>query len=150
MAQIRSAFARTPFKKPTLLIQPPGGRTLINLPTYFEARLSATGHGPGEVHTVTLLGRTVRVRPVAASYRWDFGDGTAPVATTSAGGPYPDGDVRHTYLREGVYQVTVTMGYRGEYAVDGGPWRDVGSSVTISASPVRLEVATAPVELVLE
>ncbi len=148
--QVRAAFARTPFKRPVVGIQPPGGRTLINLPTYVEAVMPAAGYGPGQVHTVTLLGRAVRIRVLSAGYTFDFGDGTPVLRTQSAGGPYPDGDVRHTYTRDGVVWVKVSAAYRGEYSVDGSAWRPVGQTVTLNAAPVRLEVVTAPARLVAD
>ncbi len=148
--QVRSAFARTPFKRPVVGIQPPGGRTLINLPTYFEAAMPAEGYGPGQVHEVSLVGRAVRIRVLSAGYVFDFGDGTPVLTTRSAGGPYPQGDVRHTYAREGVYPVQVSAVYRGEYSVDGSAWRPVGQTVTLRAVPVRLEVVTAPARLIAD
>lgn len=144
---MRSAFARTPFKRPVLVIQPPGGKTLIRLDTFFEASFPGSGYGRGDVHTVTLLGRSVRIRVSSAGYRWDFGDGSPALSSSSAGGPWPDGDVRHVYARPGEYTVQAAALYRGDYSVDGGPWLPVDSTVTLAAPPARLIVATAHNEL---
>lgn len=146
--QVRSAFARTPFKPPVLRVQPPGGETLVNLPTFFEAAFPGPGYGLGQVHSVTLLGRSVRIRVASVRYVWEFGDGSAPITTWSAGGPWPDGDVSHTYSKPGVVEVRVSAVYRGEYAADGGPWQPVESPVTISAPASRLAVLTAHNRLV--
>lgn len=140
---IRSAFARTPLPKPVLLIQPPGGLTLVRLPTYFQAASSGAGYGPGQVHAVTLLGRSVRIRVASVTYAWSFGDGTPPLKTASAGGPWPDGDVRHAYPDPGTYSVRVTASYHGEYSVDGGPWVPIDAPVPVTSPPVTLTVATA-------
>ena len=140
--QVRLAFARTPFKQPSVVMQPPGGRTLVNLETFFEASFAGAGFGAGDVHSVSLLGRDVRIRVLSAGYKWNLGGGSALV-TASAGGPWPDGDVRHTYDRAGEYLVRVSAVYRGEYSVDGGAWMPVGSTVTLSAPSVRLSVLTA-------
>lgn len=144
---VRSAFARTPFKRPVLIIQPPGGVTLIRLDTFFQASFPGSGFGMGDIHTVTLLGRSVRIRVASAGYRWDFGDGSPMLSTSSAGGPWPDGDVRHVYERPGFYAVRVKAVYRGDYSVDGGPWLPVDSTVTLAAPSVKLAVATAHNEL---
>lgn len=144
---VRSAFARTPFKRPVLVVQPPGGMTLIRLPTFFEASFPGAGYGVGQVHAVRLLGRDVRIRVSSVRYRWDFGDGTPVVETSSAGGPWPDGDVRHAYTRSAWFSVRVSAVYRGEFSVDGGPWTPVDAPVSLAAPPVQLAVATAHNEL---
>lgn len=150
MESVRSAFARTPFKRPVLVVQPPGGLTLVNLPTFFEASYPSPGYGPGQVHTVTLLGRSVRIGVSSVEYRWVFGDGTPVLATASAGGSWPNGDVQHVYTRAGRYSVQVKAVYRGRYSVDGGPWLPVDSAVTLAAPPVTLTVATAHNHLVAD
>ncbi len=144
---VRSAFARTPFKRPVVVVQPPDGVTLIRLDTFFQASFPGAGYGMGDIHTVTLLGRSVRIRVSSAGYRWDFGDGSPVLSTSSAGGPWPDGDVRHAYTRPGEYTIQAKAVYRGEYSVDGGSWSPVDSTVTLAAPSVRLIVATAHNEL---
>ena len=49
----------------------------------------------------------------------DWGDGevTGPVATV--GGPYPDGDLRHTYIRQGAYDIVVTQAWEATWQVGG-------------------------------
>lgn len=140
--QVRSAFARTPFKRPMLLVQPPGGRTLIRMPVFVEASFPGSGYGVGQAHAVTLLGRSVQIRVSSVWYIWDFGDGTPPLRSSSAGGPWPEGDVQHTYAQPGEYLIRLSAVYGGEFAVDGGRWTPVASTVTIPAPPTRLEVVT--------
>ncbi len=147
---IRTAWSRTPFSAPVLTVQPPGGRTLINVPTYLQVHFSVKGYGPGETHTVTLLGHRVQIRPVLAGYRYGFGDGTAAMATMSPGGPYPEGDVTHTYPTPGTYRLTVEVDYSGEYSVDGGPWQPIRDTITIPGSSQDLQVLTAETRLLLD
>ena len=47
----------------------------------------------------------------------DWGDGevTGPVA--SVGGPFPDGDLRHTYVRQGAYDIVVTQAWEATWQV---------------------------------
>ena len=84
---LRRAFARLTFAKPLTHVQPEGNITLVNLPTYYQVRWPAAGYQPGEVATVTLLGRTVQIRPRATTYTYDFGDGhhAGPAPPTLAG-----------------------------------------------------------------
>ena len=46
---IAAAFHRTDFAKPTVAIQPVNARTLVRLPTYFEADFPEAGYEPNEV-----------------------------------------------------------------------------------------------------
>jgi len=146
MAQIISAFRRTPFAKPTLHIQPEGNTTLVTLPTYFQATWPAQGFQPGEVDTADpaqMLGHTVRIRPLAASYTYTFGDGTDLGPTSSPGGTYPDGDVTHTYDRAGTYPTRIAVTYGGEFSLDGGPWIRIPATATITGPTQALQVKTA-------
>lgn len=113
----------------------------------FEAAFPGGGYGPGQVHTVRLLGRTVRIRVAAVTYTWSFGDGSPLLVTGSAGGPWPDGDVHHAYARPGYYTVQVTASYQGEYSVQDGPWLPIDAPVPSPSPPVTLTVATARNEL---
>jgi hypothetical protein len=74
-------FQRLPLPAGTVHVQPPGGRTLVNVPT--NVFVSA---GPVTLAT-RLLGLAVRVRATPVSYRWTFGDGA--VLETSASGCAP-------------------------------------------------------------
>jgi hypothetical protein len=146
MAQIISAFRRTPFAKPMVHIQPEGNTTLVTLPTYFQATWPAQGFQPGEVDTADpaqMLGHTVRIRPLAASYTYTFGDGTGLGPTSSPGGTYPDGDVTHTYDNAGNYPTRIAVTYGGEFSLDGGPWIRIPATATITGPTQPLQVKTA-------
>jgi hypothetical protein len=96
MAMVRNAFADTVFTKATVNIQPEGDLTLVNLPTYFEARFPEAGFGPDEVSSVSLLGYDVQIKPYVQAATYHLGETTVgPV--NSLGGPYPTGDVIATY-----------------------------------------------------
>ncbi|HEX8498101.1 MAG TPA: hypothetical protein VF661_12965 [Actinomycetales bacterium] len=146
---IRTAFREVDFSPPTLHVQPEGGVTLVNLPTYFEVRWPADGYQPDEIATVNLLGRSVRIRPLERSYTYRFGDGDRLGPTRNAGGTYPDGTVRHTYAAAtDSTNATVTATYGGEFSVDGGEWQDVGDTVAIPgpATDVTVRAARARLE----
>ena len=129
-------------------MQPPGGETLVQLPTYYRVDWPGTGATPGQVSVVTLVGQQVRIRPTLVSFRYDFGDGQAPLVTTSPGGSYPDGDVRHTYQRAGRVLVRIDVVYGGEFSLNGGPWTRISDQLTITGSPNPLEVRTAENRLI--
>lgn len=144
VAMIRSAFIKTPFVKPQATMEPVGNRTLVNLPNYFTADFSGPGYGPDEVRTVTLLGHKVQIKPVLKSNTFHFGDGSSLGPTESRGGGYPDGDVKHTYLKRGTVSASVTTVYGGQFAVDGGKFTDLPGSATITgpAQPIQVLEAT--------
>lgn len=140
-AVIQEAFARLVFSKPQLAVQPKGGRTLVNLPTYFEVTWPQAGVEPDELASVTLLGRTVQIRPKVTSYDYAFGDGGSMGPTISRGGPYPSGDVVHAYVQPVSTHARATARYSGDYSLDGGDtWGDVGLEVPVQGpdSPVQV------------
>jgi hypothetical protein len=124
-------------------MQPVGGRTLVNFENYYRVTWPRAGVGPGEVATVTLLGRQVRIRPAVEAYTYFFGDGSAAGPTTDAGGVYPRGRIRHTYFRSGAVGVRIRAIYTGDFSVDGGAWDSVDDTVTITGPATGLRVLEA-------
>ncbi len=130
------ASARIDLPASELQIQPPHGRTLVNFDTNFYTEQ------PAFDRTVELLGRQVDLRIWPSQFRWVFGDG-AELASQSAGAPYPDLLITHSYLQKGGVSPRVDTTYAASFRVDGGAWRDVDGTVTIPGAPVPLEVVTA-------
>jgi hypothetical protein len=126
-----------------LQIQPPHGRTLVNFDTNFYTEQ------PAFDRTVRLLGRQVELHIWPSQFRWVFGDGTQ-LPSTSAGAPYPDLLITHSYLQKGGVSPRVDTTYAASFRVGGGAWRDVDGAVTIPGEPVPLEVVTARPVLVGE
>lgn len=137
--QIRSAYRELPFCMPVTGVEPPGGRTLINLPTYFAASWpEGDCLKPGSVsETVTLLSWDIEFRVEAQDYRYVFGDGEDSGWVTSPGGRYPDGDITHTYTSTGDVEVKVDARLTGEYRVNGGAWQDLGATADLQDEPVQ-------------
>jgi hypothetical protein len=130
------AFRRLPLPASKLIVQPPGGRTLVNFETNFYTE-------NGEfTRTVTLLGQRVELRIWPSRYGWRFGDG-AVRETAEPGSAYPDLEVTHRYLRRGRVAPSVDTTYAAQFRVNGGAWRDVAGTVTIPGSPQGLRVVTA-------
>jgi hypothetical protein len=140
---VARAFRTIDLPPSKLQIQPPHGRTLVNFDTNFYTEQ------PAFDRTVRLLGRQVELHIWPSQFRWVFGDG-AELPSTSAGAPYPDLLITHSYLQKGGVSPRVDTTYAASFRVDGGAWRNVDGAVTIPGSPVRLEVITARPVLVGE
>lgn len=147
LAAVRTAFRQVAFALPQVHVQPEGGVTLVNLPTFFEVRWPVQGVQPGEVASVDMLGRSVRVRPLVRSFVYRFGDGAGLGPTTDAGGVYPAGTVRHVYTRPVVAMVSVSATYGGQFSVDGGPWQQVGETITLTGPATGVQVLEARARL---
>ncbi|WP_353950439.1 hypothetical protein V6K52_12440 [Knoellia sp. S7-12] len=147
MQMILDEFHKTTFARPSPTIQPVGLKTLVNLPTFYELTWPTQGFEPGEADTTTLVGRRVEIEPVFMSATYIYGDGGASGPVKTFGGPYPDGDVIHTYRKKMVAPVQINANYSGRFRVDGGAWITIPSTVTIEGTPVNLTVAEAKARL---
>jgi len=140
-AMVARAFKRIPLPASELIVQPPGGETLVNFATNFY-----TEAAPFE-RSVTLVGQRVdlRIRPTA--FAWSFGDGAA-TTTSEPGAAYPALDITHEYTRAGQVGPSVDTTYSAEFRVNGGGWEPVVGTVTMAGEPVALQVRTASPTLV--
>ncbi|MBF4762484.1 hypothetical protein ISU07_05055 [Nocardioides islandensis] len=126
-----------------LVIQPPDGRTLVNLKTNF---LTTTTEPTTK--TVSLLGHSVDIEATPVGYTWHFGDGTEQ-SGTDPGAEYPDLRITHVYDKAGVTVApSVDVTYHGRFRVDGGAWADIPDELTVAGTPVDLQVLTATPHLV--
>lgn len=148
LAMIKEVWSHTPFAKPALTMQPKGNQTLVTLPGYFTLEWPGAGYQPGEVRTVTLLGHQVRIKPTLVTNTYSFGDGASSGPTSSLGGPYPTGDIRHAYTTAGSYTSHVTSTYGGQFSVDGGSWTDITGTLPIAGPGQTITVRTAKNRLV--
>ena len=136
------AFQRIPLPESEVVIQPPGGETLVNLDTIFSTQAD------GFTETIGLLGHRVDFDISPAQFRWVNGDGTVQV-TDWAGKPWAKGTplgefITHRYDdADRSVQPRVDTTWTAQYRVDGGPWRDVGGTVTIDGDPFDLAVLSA-------
>ncbi|GAA2113060.1 hypothetical protein GCM10009843_00350 [Nocardioides bigeumensis] len=130
-----------------LAIQPVGGKTLVN----FETNFFTTTTEPS-TQTVRLLGREVQIEATPVSYTWHWGDGSDAYETDNPGAEHVDGvkhQVFHVYTDADVTErPSVDVTYRGRYKVEDEPWRPIHETLTVTGTPVRLEVVTARVHLV--
>lgn len=148
IGQIVQQFHSTPFALPQTSMEPPGGQTLINLPTYYELQWPEDGVEPQEIDTTTLVGFNVRIRPTFVDATYDFGDGTGQGPVQSLGGTWPDGDIQHTYTTKTTVNPSISVQYGGEYSVNGDPWQPIPGTVTIDGPPQPLDILTSRNRLV--
>lgn len=141
-SDILRAFRRVPLPDSEVVIQPPGGETLVNLDTVFSTQAR------GFTRTVRLLGRRVDLAIRASQFRWVTGDGES-LRTDWSGRPWRRG----TALRELItyryddagkgLRARVDTTWSARYRVDGGPWRVVPGTVTVEGEPYDLVVRSA-------
>jgi hypothetical protein len=130
-----------------LQIQPVGGKTLVNFETNFYTKTTKAS-----IQTVRLAGRDVQIEATPVSYTWHWGDGTDPLETENHGAAHVDGlehEVYHEYTDADVtVRPSLDVTYRGRYKVEDEPWRPIHETLTVTGTPVPLEVITARVHLV--
>ena len=115
----------------------PEAEPLVNVPIFFWSDL------PTQFATrVTVVGEVVDVllRP---GFVWSFGDGTF-LSTTDAGGPYPNGKIKHTYKNPGIYPIILVQSWNGNWthngttrAITGTIKTTVFAVVTVVIAPTR-------------
>lgn len=138
------AFRELEWPASRLSVQPPGGRTLVNLETVFF-----TSNSEPTLRSVTLVGRQVEIEATPVAFAWDFGDGAGD-GTTSPGRPYPDHDVFHVYARTGTWMASVATTYEGRWRFNGGPWREIAETLTVAGPREQVDVVEARPELVVD
>lgn len=130
------ALATLTISPSPIVVQPPDGWTLVNVPTITYTQPTE------QVLDTTLLGIPVQIRATPRLFAWDYGDGTTPVSTTDPGAAYPHHTVAHTYDQPAdQVQITLTTTWSGQFRITGTPaWTDVtGTATTYStADPLRV------------
>lgn len=144
--EAQRAFATLAIAPSPVVVQPPDGWTLVNVPTitYTEP--------DDQILDTTLLGIPVQIRATSHTYTWDYDDGTTPVTTTDPGAPYPDHTVHHTYDQPAdQVQITLTTTWTGQFRITGTPtWTDVTGTATTTSTADPLQVHEARSRLVTD
>lgn len=137
-------FKRMEWPASDLVVQPPGGRTLVNFETNFY-----TLNNQPILKSVTVAGQRVEIRAIPTSYTFHFGDDTR-TTTASPGRPHPNLDVTHIYAKAGAVGVRLDTTYGGEYRIGGSDWAPIAESLTVAGATQDLEVVEAVPQLVLQ
>ena len=137
-------FKRIAWPSSKLVVQPRGGRTLVN----FETNFYTPDHQSID-QDLTIAGQAVVIRAMPVSYTYYFGDGES-TTTTSPGSPHPDLDITHMYARTGDVVVRVDTTYGGEYRIGQGEWTSIPDTLTVQGAGQDLEIVEALPQLVLE
>jgi hypothetical protein len=136
-------FKRIEWPASRLVVQPRGGKTLVNFKTNFytpDHRLID--------QSVTVAGQQVTIRAIPVSYTWYFGDDTSTI-TTSPGSPHPDLEITHEYSRVDEVAVRLDTTYAGEYRIGNGDWASIQETLTVAGAPQDLQIVEALPQLVI-
>lgn len=146
-AMVFAAMQRLTWPRSDLLIQPPGGETLVNLETNF-----LTTNTEPTTQVVTLLGQRVEIEATPDRYVWHWagrgetdepGD-TGSIETEDPGARYPHLEVTHVYRDADItVHPWVDTVYAGRYRVNGGAWTVIPQTLTVTGDPVELRVLEA-------
>ncbi|MBD3923304.1 hypothetical protein IEZ26_01615 [Nocardioides cavernae] len=137
-------FKRIAWPSSKLVVQPRGGRTLVN----FETNFYTPDHRSID-QSVTVAGQSVVIRAVPVSYTYYFGDDDS-TTTASPGSPHPDLEITHAYARTGDVVVRVDTTYSGEYRIGQGEWTSIPDTLTVEGAGQDLGIVEALPQLVLE
>ena len=137
-------FKRIAWPSSTLVVQPRGGRTLVN----FETNFYTPDHRSID-QSVTVAEQSVVIRAVPVSYTYYFGDDDS-TTTASPGSPHPDLEITHAYERTGDVVVRVDTTYAGEYRIGQGEWTSIPDTLTVEGAGQDLGIVEALPQLVLE
>lgn len=138
------AFKRMSWPSSELVVQPPGGKTLVN----FETNFYTLDKEPIS-QEVRIAGRRVTILAVPTTYTFHFGDETS-TTTSSPGRPHPNLDVTHVYQHTGKVAVRLDTTYSGEYRIGDGEWVAIPDTLTVLGTAQDLQIVEALPQLVLE
>ena len=119
-----------------ILYQPSNG-ALTDVPVYFW---SDTNSVFSVVTTILGVGVNVLMNP---TFVWNFGDGST-LTTSSAGGPYPDSTITHTYKSAGIYTVNLAISWAGSWAAQGAAMVPILGGAIVQSASATIQVSPAP------
>lgn len=149
-AEVLNAFKRVALPQSTINVQPPGGETLVNLPTILST--SAERHQiPVRLERVNI---DVLLEVWPSRFVWHHGDATSQ-ETSEPGKVWTEGAdlsdlITHTYATTSKgLDLSVDTTWSAQFRVVGQPtWRPVDGTVTIDGTPVTVAVLEAKPQLV--
>ena len=130
-------FKRIAWPSSKLVVQPRGGRTLVN----FETNFYTPDHRSID-QSVTVAGQSVVIRAVPVSYTYYFGDGRQhddrqPRQPAPRPRDHPCVRADRRRRRTGGHDV------RGEYRIGQGEWTSIPDTLTVEGAGQDLEIVEA-------
>lgn len=113
-----------------------------------DANILATGGS--SIRTSELFGTVAEVRFTPVAYLFDYGDGSAPLSTSTPGGTwaalgldeFAPTPTSHVYEDSGTYSVTLLVDYAAEYRIGGsGAFTPIPGTLAIPSTPIEIVVA---------
>ena len=119
------------------ILYQPSKDAVTGIPVYFWSDTNTVF----QVATAILgVGVNVLMSP---SFLWNFGDGTT-LSTSSAGGPYPDATITHTYKSPGIYSVNLAISWAGSWAAQGAAMVPVLGGAIVQNASATIQVSPGP------
>jgi hypothetical protein len=112
----------------------PSFQPLIKVPVFFWCDIP-----PIVTKKIEIVGEVVEVS-LKPTFLWHYGDGVIYL-TRKAGGPYPDGEIQHTYSKPGHYLVQLITKWDGEFTVQGVTQKIPGKIESVSIVPITVVAA---------
>jgi len=131
------AFRALAWPASRLVVQPPGGRTLVNFETNFYTEDTEPVR-----QRVRLLGQRIVIEAEPVEFVWVHGDGTR-ARTADPGAAYPDLRVTHEYVHVEKVRVRLDTVYAGRYRIGGGSWVTLPATLTVRGESQGLEIIEA-------
>lgn len=113
-----------------------------------DANVLATGGS--SIRTGELFGTVAEVRFTPVAYLFDYGDGSAPLSTSTPGATWESlgldefapTPTSHVYAASGTYTVTLLVDYAAEYRIGGsGAFTPIPGTLAIPSTPIEIVVA---------
>ena len=127
----------------------PDGWVVVGLPANIYAIVDP------QVVPGVLLGAPADVRFTPVGYRWDYGDGSSAVLGTKGGTwaalglrEFDATETSHIYEAAGSYTIRLSIVYRAEYRISGGPFIPIAGTITLPANELYITAGGAKTVLV--
>jgi len=112
----------------------PSFQPLIKVPVFFWCDIP-----PIVTKKIEIVGEVVEVS-LKPTFLWHYGDGVIYL-TRKAGGPYPDGEIQHSYSKPGHYLVQLITKWDGEFTVQGVTQKIPGKIESVAIVPIAVVAA---------
>lgn len=124
--------------QPSKIESDSGGFGLIRANTNFYATEEF------QTLSTVMLEQQVAIQAIPVQWTFDYGDGTAPLVSSSPGGPQREFNQQtttsHAYQDTGTFPVNVSTAYRGQFSVNGGPWIAIPGTASVPSAPVEADI----------